>query len=311
MVLVVNGVVLEEPPTDTRSLYLTYPFLRDSAARLISIPTEVVGPLGLLYIRQREMAVTVPHDKNVSILGTEDVTSCLIFILRNTSSGAVGMAHYDGVGTDEGVCNMIQRIHELGISGYPEGRLELQLIGGFSDTRHYSEELFCNLMYAFHKQPIEIDLTLACIGELNTTLRNGIQWPILFGAAVNVKTGEIFPATFQDKGPEPALRNARNLTGSKQILDIYDCSAGLLRIGPFNYDPLRGVELWLEQPDEVILQHLSNTPDIEPQHFVSQIRATLKYIQDNPFPAVTVFRDNRPHYFRRDELSGFWIPFRY
>lgn len=42
-----------------------------------------------------------------------------------------------------------------------------------------------------------------------------------------------------------------------------------------------------------------------------QIRATLKYIQDNQFPAVTVFRDNRPHYYRRDETSGVWQPIRY
>ena len=114
-----------------------------------------------------------------------------------------------------------------------------------------------------------------------------------------------------------------------QVLDIYDCSLGLLRIGPFNYEPLRGVDLWLEQSDEFILQHLSTSPDVEPPHFVMQvtvgdfcscfldektnfqIRATLKYIQDNQFPAVTVFRDNRPHYYRRDEHSGIWTPVRY
>ncbi|XP_075224228.1 N-terminal amidohydrolase 1 [Lycorma delicatula] len=310
MVLLVNGVVLEEPPTDTRSLFLAHPILRESALQLISIPSKTIGPVGLLYVRQREMAVTVPHDKNVSIIGTDDVTACLIFVLRSTSTGAVGLAHFDGVGTEEGIFNMVQRIQELGV-GYPEGRLQLQLIGGFSDSRHYSEELFYNLMTEFHKQPIEFELTLACIGELNTTIRSGLQCPIIFGAGVNIKTGEIFPASFPDKGPEPALRNARNLTGSQQILDIYDCNLGLLRIGPFNYDPMRGVDLWLEQPDEIILQHLSNTPDIEPPHFVMQIRATLKYIQEHPFPAVTVFRDNRPHFFRRDENSGTWVPFRY
>lgn len=42
-----------------------------------------------------------------------------------------------------------------------------------------------------------------------------------------------------------------------------------------------------------------------------QIRATLKYIQDNQFPAVTVFRDNRPRYFRRDESTGSWQQVRY
>lgn len=56
-----------------------------------------------------------------------------------------------------------------------------------------------------------------------------------------------------------------------QVLDIYDCGLGLLRIGPFNYDPLRGVDLWLAQSDQFILQHLSTSPEVEQPHFVSQV----------------------------------------
>lgn len=85
----------------------------------------------------------------------------------------------------------------------------------------------------------------------------------------------------------------------------------MLRIGPFNYDPLRGVDLWLEQSDDFLLTHLSTSPEAEPPHFAMQVRATLKYIQSNQFPAVTVFRDNRPRYYRRDETTGYWQPFRY
>ncbi|KAG5877396.1 hypothetical protein JTB14_037018 [Gonioctena quinquepunctata] len=202
---------------------------------------------------------------------------------------------------------MIQRVQDLAL-GYPEGRMELQLVGGYSDARHISEELFYNIMKAFHKHLVEIDLTLACVGQLNTTIRGGTPWPIIYGIGVNVKTGEIFSATFPEKGPEQSLRNARHLTGNHQVLDIYDCNMGLLSIGPFNYTPLRGADLWLEQSDEFILNNLSTSPDVEPPHYVAQIRATLKYIQENPFPAVTVFRDNRPHYFRRDEHSGLWVP---
>lgn len=77
-----------------------------------------------------------------------------------------------------------------------------------------------------------------------------IEMNILFIAL----SGEIFPATFPDKGPESSLRNARYLTGCSEVLDIYDCNMGLLRIGPFNYKPLRGVDLWLEQNDECILR---------------------------------------------------------
>lgn len=56
-----------------------------------------------------------------------------------------------------------------------------------------------------------------------------------------------------------------------QVLDIYDTTVGLLRIGPFNYEPLRGVDLWLDQSDDFILQHLSTSPEVEPPHFVMQV----------------------------------------
>lgn len=45
----------------------------------------------------------------------------------------------------------------------------------------------------------------------------------------------------------------------------------MLRIGPFNYDPLRGADLWLSQTDEFLLQHLSSSPDVEPPHFAPQV----------------------------------------
>lgn len=41
--------------------------------------------------------------------------------------------------------NVVHRVQELAL-GYPEGRLELQLVGGYSDSRNYSEELFYNIM---------------------------------------------------------------------------------------------------------------------------------------------------------------------
>lgn len=56
-----------------------------------------------------------------------------------------------------------------------------------------------------------------------------------------------------------------------QVLDIYDSTAGMLRIGPFNYDPIRGVDLWLAQSDEFLLTHLSTSPEVEPPHFTNQV----------------------------------------
>lgn len=62
MVLVVNGVLQEDIPVDSRSLYAAYPMYRETAAQFHSMPAKLVGPMGLLYVQQREMAATSPHD---------------------------------------------------------------------------------------------------------------------------------------------------------------------------------------------------------------------------------------------------------
>lgn len=64
------------------------------------------------------------------------------------------------------------------------------------------------------------------------------------------------------------------------------------------------------QTDDFIVSQLSTAPEVELPHFASKIRTALKYMRDHPFPAVTVFQDNRPRYFRRDE-SGAWVHMRY
>lgn len=62
MVLVLNGVLQDECPSDTRSLFAAHPVYRDTAAQLLAVPSKVVGPAGLLYVQQREVAATAPHD---------------------------------------------------------------------------------------------------------------------------------------------------------------------------------------------------------------------------------------------------------
>ena len=60
-------------------------------------------------------------------------------------SGAVALAHLDGAGTEDAAAAMVQRVTVLS-QGFPEGRIELQLVGGYSDPRNYSEELFYNIL---------------------------------------------------------------------------------------------------------------------------------------------------------------------
>lgn len=84
MVLVLNGVLQDDCPMDTTSLFMQHPVYRDYAQQLLSIPTKSVGPVGLLYVGQREMAAAAPHDKNINIIGTDDATTCIIVVVRHS-----------------------------------------------------------------------------------------------------------------------------------------------------------------------------------------------------------------------------------
>lgn len=57
----------------------------------------------------------------------------------------MALAHLDGTGIDEAISTMVARVQTLAI-GYPEGRIELQLIGGYKDQQNYAEDLFVNIM---------------------------------------------------------------------------------------------------------------------------------------------------------------------
>ena len=93
-----------------------------------------------------------------------------------------------------------------------------------------------------------------------------------------MKTGDIFPAQFTDKGPDMDLRTARTLTGGEAVglMDIYDYQREELRIGPFTYEPMRAVDIWLQQTDEFVLQSLHPCPEVSPPSFLPQLRQTLK-----------------------------------
>ena len=84
MPLLINGVSIDDAPANLNSFFLQYPHFKESAAALCSMKPQVVGPLGLLYIFQREFGVTYPHDNKISIMGTDDVTNGLILVVRHT-----------------------------------------------------------------------------------------------------------------------------------------------------------------------------------------------------------------------------------
>lgn len=132
-------------------------------------PHKVISPIASLYVLQREYAVVTPEDSEfilnfqkrkvlkqdfilfwflefISIVGTDNLTTCSVVVLRHSRSGVVGLAHFDGSGRDEGVEDMIRKVQHYSSSLDIHGNLELHLIGGFMDRKGYSEDLAIGLL---------------------------------------------------------------------------------------------------------------------------------------------------------------------
>ncbi|XP_041257863.1 protein N-terminal asparagine amidohydrolase isoform X2 [Onychostruthus taczanowskii] len=218
MPLLVNGarVDLARPTGD---MIRAHPHLEEKAKLLRSQPAQIVEPKGLLYVQQREFAVTTPKDGSVSILGSDDATTCHIVVLRHTGSGATCLTHCDGSDTEAEVSLIMSSVKAFSNSSGC-GRLEVHLVGGFNDDRQLSQKLTNQLLRAFDLQPEDVHLVTFCVTELNDREEQDIHFPIIYGIAVNVKTAEIFPATFPVKGPDEDLRSAHILTGAPPWLPV-------------------------------------------------------------------------------------------
>ena len=87
MVLVIGDQLVKEVPCSSLGVYSTWGRLKDTGHSLTSIPIEPVGSRGLLYMRPREYAVTVPHDDAVHFMGSDDATTSVMAVLRHTGEG--------------------------------------------------------------------------------------------------------------------------------------------------------------------------------------------------------------------------------
>ncbi|XP_054762807.2 protein N-terminal asparagine amidohydrolase-like [Lytechinus pictus] len=306
MPLMIDGQ-LYHPKENVMQLVEDYPKFKDEAAAFCTKPVHHCEAIDLLYVNQREYAVTIPSDNIVKILGSDDATTCHIIVLRHSGSGATALAHLDGHGIEGGIANMLASILTLS-TGCSEGRLELHIFGGFCDSRGESVEISANVFSIFHKCVHDIHLVTACMSELNDTVKDGIHWPILYGVAVNVNSGEIFPASFADKGPDKPLRSVYTLFGNHHMRNVYDHSSGLHMISPFTYRAMPYISNWLLQPDSFIREHLSTSPEVEPPYFEEGIRDAIRWVMNHPHPTLTVFPGNKPRVYTKNQ-HGLWVDY--
>ncbi|KAG5278847.1 hypothetical protein AALO_G00103380 [Alosa alosa] len=287
--------------SSTSELFSKHSHLQENARVFRSKTPTTVDPKCLLYVQQREFAATIPLDKSVTIIGSADATTCHLVVLRHTGSGATCLAHCDGSRTWSEVPLIVKAVTSL-TGAVKDGRYELHLVGGFDDESQTSHKLSLSLLAAFQKQQEEIHLETCCITEMNDEVVEGVHRPVVYGIGVNVKTGEVFPASFPTRGPAEDLRSARTFTGG-QMVEIYDSSKEQVEIGPCKWTPNRDIAFWLAQDDDTILQYLSTSPMAEPPHFVQHIKSTIQFLLNHP-TADSLFPGGQPQVFRRTQQGG-------
>ena len=282
------------------------PYFKDHADEFCKRPIQTIKSTGLLYVMQREYATVSRDDKNVIVIGSEDATTCHIVVLRNTATGLTSLGHFDGQDTSNGIKNMIEAVTSGSAEG--SGKIELGLFGGFLDNRGISEKLAISILEIIQNHRESIHLTSACMVGFNDTIEKGLHKPIVFGVGVAIQDGEIFPATFQDKGPDECIRHARNSAGIEEMTEIYNSRYQELRIPPYEYkeDITWIIPFFLSASDDEILEDLSTSPHCEPSDFVENTKATLRHILTHPKPLETVFPGGKPRVYKRHAGNDGW-----
>lgn len=111
MVLLIEGEPLHSiPDENVYKLFEDHPTLFKSALALAKTRKKFIQPDGVVYVRQKEDAITFNGDRLrngevVRFCGTEDVLTCHVVILR--SSGVVAIAHFDEYVTEARLGRMV------------------------------------------------------------------------------------------------------------------------------------------------------------------------------------------------------------
>lgn len=216
MTVIIAGQPVSQLPETVAEIYQLFPFLETEALKLVQkLPHIIDKPEGVLYVTQKEYAVLKSDDKNFSIIGSDDATTCHIVVLVNREESSVCVAHLDSTkDLDEELTRMVLDI--IGQQNVESDfHLELSIMGGYCDEMNQSEMLTMDLLQFYNHLPVKFHLKSLCVSSINTRTSNGINWPIIYGVAVDLQSDFIIsPAklNLNVRGPSLSLRSSRFLS---------------------------------------------------------------------------------------------------
>lgn len=215
MTIIIESEPISQLPDSVSEILEQFPALERDAVHFTRRPTKLIeNPEQVLYVTQKEYAVVESSDTKIKLLGSDDATTCHIAVIINREASTICLAHLDSAGDREGLDQMIEECLAK-TSAVNEVNLELSLFGGYFDEKGKSEALTLKLFDFFHESPVKFHLKTFCVGIVNTQIRKGTNWPLVYGVAVDICSSfTIHPAKFspEARGPYLHLRAARFLS---------------------------------------------------------------------------------------------------
>ena len=214
MTILVENECLSTLPDEVSTFYSNFPQFQANASILTSTPVQTIKNERVLYVAQGEYAIIKKGDAHFNLIGTDDATTCHIIVMKNQEESTVCVAHIDSANCLEALSRMVLEVvgncsHKLNSK---EFYIELSIVGGYQDERTSSEQLTLDLLQFFHHHcRVKFKLANMCVGPANTTRNKGINWPIIYGIAVDMHSDTIYPAFFPVtlRGPLLPLRSSR------------------------------------------------------------------------------------------------------
>ena len=146
------------------------------------------------------------------------------------------------------------------------GEVDLYLFGGFIDDKHYSENLFSEIMAYCSCSPYTISFRVAYCYSLNDVVKDSKHSCEIYGVAVDITSKTFYVATCKNHGPDGVLRDVR-MSSVESFSPIYDYRKQLVYVEPFTFRKQKWTQELLSLDDVTYLRYCSTSPHCEPAPF--------------------------------------------
>jgi len=255
-----------------------------------------------LYVHQGEIVIGVPQD-SFDVVGSDDATTCIIFLARCISNNKLLVSHIDTAERSHGLEAYIDALAAIDASSpaasvapdsvfctaTSEAVVDVYISGGLQNDDG-SEELLAAIIAALEATSVECRIQLLAACKHNSAFQfraeSGeppLAFPRVPGCAF--VRGQVKAASFpvETRGPNSYIRQASIFCTEgdefRVISRLTDDGQFLLKLTPYENSLPKETLLGIASlPDAQFLQETSSSPHCEPLTYVSEMRQSLQVL---------------------------------